>query len=207
MIPNELLALYQGISHGETLYMKARWLVSPIAPVERALPRNGKIYDIGCGAGLLSNLAALSAEGRNVIGIDLSDEKIGIARKSIGNRRNISFERADALSLTLDHPAAVTICDTLHHIPALSQERLLSYVYRSLDRGGILLIQDIDMRPLHKYLFAFWVDMVLNRMQPVYYRPSGEWTRLLEQMGFQVKVSRLDKGFPIAAVLFECVKK
>ncbi len=205
-IPKELLALYKGLSKKEIVYIKARWLVSPIDALERAIPLKGKVCDIGCGVGLLSNIAALRSIDREVTGMDLSGEKIAIARKSIGNRQNITFEKSDALKAALVRPDAVTICDTLHHISLEGQERLLKYVYQSLGVGGILLVQDIDKRPFHKYMFARGVDMLLNGKEPVYYRRSREWAGLLEKIGFRVEVVRLDRGYPIAAVLFKCMK-
>ena len=206
-IPQELLALYSGLSKREVFYLKARWLVSPIDAVEAAMPARGRVYDIGCGAGLLSNLAALRSGERQVIGMDLSEEKVAIAKRSVGNRHNIVFEKADVLKAALVRPDVVSICDTLHHIPSEAQESLLKYVYESLGAGGVLLVQDIDKRPFYKYLFARSVDMLLNRMEPVYYRDSTDWVRILKDIGFEVNIEKLDKGYPIAAVLFKCVKK
>lgn len=205
-IPRELIALYQGLSKKEIFYLHARWLISPIEAVEHAIPARGKLYDIGCGVGLLSNTAALRSPARNIVGVDISAEKIGIARKSVGERKNIAFLNSDALKIPLEDPDVVMLCDTLHHIPAQSQERLLRHIHQSLDCGGILLVQDIDKRPLHKYLFARWVDLLMNMMEPVYYRDSGEWIRLLESIGFEVESKKLNRGYPIAAVLFKCVK-
>lgn len=206
-IPKELLGRYKGLSQKEALYMKLRWLACPVSAIEEDMPVAGAIYDIGCGVGLLSNLAALRQGGRHMVGIDLSEEKIGIARKSIDAARAVRFEQADALTFTMDHPKAIALCDMLHHISIQAQESLLRHFYNVLSPGGVLLIQDIDKKPLHKYLFARAVDMVFNRMEPVYYRTSDEWKRLLENIGFRVEGRRLDRGYPVAAVLFKCFKK
>lgn len=206
-IPKELLALYKDLSQKELFYIKARWLVSPIDALERVMPVKGKVCDIGCGVGLLSNIAALRSTDRVVTGMDLSEEKIMIARKSVGDRQNIFFEKSDALKASLIQPDAFTICDTLHHIPMEGQERLLKNVYQSLGAGGVLLVQDIDKKPFHKYMFARAVDMLFNRNEPVYYRKSLEWANLLETIGFKVEVVRLDRGYPISAVLFKCIKR
>ena len=205
-IPKDLLSLYRGLSIKEAFYVRARLAISPIEYIEHALPSIGNIYDIGCGVGLLSNVIALGSEKRRVVGIDLSSEKIGIARRSVGSRDNIKFEIGDALTMAIDHPDAVTACDLLHHIKADMQERLLRRIYQLLGAGGMLLIQDIDTRPLCKYLFARSVDMVLNNAEPVYYRRCGEWVSLLKAIGFKVDIVNLHKGYPIAAILFNCVK-
>ncbi len=87
-----------------------------------------------------------------------------------------------------------------------SQLMLLRHIYGSLGSDGILLIQDIDVRPFWKYIFARAVDFILNIGQPVYYRSSAEWARMLGDIGFKVEVNRVDRGYPIAAVLLKCVK-
>lgn len=202
----EILNLYKGLSWKEALYIKLRGIVNPIDAVERYLPKKGRIYDIGCGVGLLANIAAIRSADRQVIGIDLSEEKIEIANKSVSLRPNIAFKAADALKLELVNPAAVTLCDALHHIPTEGQERLLKYLYGTLQSGGVLIIQDIDKRPVHKYLFARGVDMLLNMNAPVYYRDRDVWAQVLRDIGFTVEVDRIDKGYPIAAVLFRCTK-
>lgn len=205
-IPADLLSLYSELSWKERLYIKARWLLSPVSLVESAVPKKGKIYDIGCGVGLLSNLLALLSNERDVTGLDLSEEKIAIARRSITGRPNISFKIGNAVDLQLADPDAVTACDLLHHIPYPDQERLVAGIYASLNRGGIFILQDIDRSVWHKYIFAYAVDMLFNKMQKVFYRTSGGWAELLQKSGFEVEKARAVKGYPIAAAIFVCRK-
>jgi len=206
-IPAELLNLYKSLSGKERFYIKARWLVNPIGLVERSVPERGRIYDIGCGIGLLANLMSLSSSGRQVIGLDLSGEKIAIARRSVGERSNINFEISDIMTARIDRPDAVIACDLLHHIAYPDQERLMSKIYASLGIGGVFILQDIDKASAHKYLFAYAVDMLFNKMKKVFYRTAVEWARLLEKAGFEVSMENLGRGYPVSAVLFRCVKR
>ncbi len=206
-IPKDLLGLYAGLSQKEIFYLKARWIVSPISAVEELVPKEGRVYDIGCGAGLLSNTMAMRSGSRDVTGIDLSEEKIALAKRTILARKNIRFEKADALNLILDSPDVVVACDLIHHIPFSAQEIFLEHIYSMLSQGGLLLIQDIDKRPFLKYLFAYWADMLQGNAGNLYYRSSGELGNILERAGFKVEIRRLDKRYPIAAVLLRCVKK
>lgn len=205
-MPKDIAELYAALPAKGSFYAKARWRISPINAIEAMVPREGQVYDIGCGVGLLSNVMAIRSDERDVIGVDLSEEKIDLAKKTVLARKNIRFERADAMNLVLHKPDVVVACDLLHHMPFSAQEVFLKRVYGSLDDNGILLIQDIDKKPLHKYLFALGVDLVLNSMEKVYYRESEKFKDLLEWIGFSVDVVRLDKGYPIAAILFRCLK-
>ncbi|MBN2452701.1 MAG: class I SAM-dependent methyltransferase [Candidatus Omnitrophica bacterium] len=205
-MPGDLLKLYAGLPAAQRFYVRARWLVNPVDAIENLVPAEGTVYDIGCGAGILSNIMAMRSDRRNVIGIDLSEEKIALARSTVGARKNVQFRKADALNLVFDKPDTIVACDLLHHIPSSGQEDFLKHIYEALGDGGLLLVQDIDKRPFHKYLFALGVDLILNRMEKVYYLESGRLKDVLERIGFSVEMKRLDKGYPIAAVSFICRK-
>ena len=56
----------------------------------KLLPENGKVLDAGCGMGADSNYA--HSKGFKVIGIDMSEKMLEIAR---GNNSNVDFRLAD----------------------------------------------------------------------------------------------------------------
>jgi 2-polyprenyl-3-methyl-5-hydroxy-6-metoxy-1,4-benzoquinol methylase len=206
MIPKKLAGLYKGLSPKELFYISARWAVSPMKAVERAIPPEGKIYDIGCGAGLLSNFAAMNSDRRDITGIDLSEDRISIAKKSVAGRRNINFERADVMKFDFLSPDVIMACDVLHHMPYTDQESLLKRICQAIKSGGLILIQDIDKRPWHKYFFGVLSDKIINRMAPAYYRTEKEFISLLKGMGFEVESSRIDKWYPTPSILLKCTK-
>lgn len=204
-IPNAILSLYKGLSPKELFYIRVRWMMSPIAPIEKMAPGDGMIYDIGCGAGLLSNLLAVNSKKRDVVGIDLSEEKIGIAKKSLDARGNIRFERGDALQMNFGPAHTIVTCDILHHLSFLEQKIFLKRAYDFLYKDGLMLIQDIDKKPFLKYFFALTVDKIFNRMAKTYYRSSQDMYGLLTEAGFKVEMKRV-YGYPISAVIFKCTK-
>lgn len=205
-IPLDLLGVYSGLRRGDLFYLSVRWRLSPIGCVERLLPDSGTIYDIGCGAGLLSNLASLRSPSRRVTGIDVSEEKIRIANSSVGNRSNIRFIKSDALLFDFSGADGVVLCDAMHHIPFDGQEKLLKKIHTSLKDGGRLVVQEIAGRPAHKYIFARAVDFITGAGEPVFYRGAEEWASLLTGMGYEVNTLKLDKAYPVSAVAFVCVK-
>jgi len=203
---DSLFSIYKNLSGKDNLYLKIRYLINPMSAIEDIVPKEGRIYDLGCGAGLLSNMMALASEKRQVTGVDLSRKKIDIAQKSLGDRPNIEFRTADVLNFTFRNPDIIVMCDLLHHIPFQTQENLLRRLYNSLNKGGLLLIQDIDKTPFHKYIFALSVDKITSKMSTVYYRKSKNLENILKDIGFDVEIIRLDKNYPIAAVAYRCIK-
>lgn len=203
-IPDELLACYEGLKPWESFYLRARWRACPLGRIEEALPLKGNIVEIGCGAGLLSNLLGMRSRDRKVTGIDSSPSRLAVASKSINQDRNVRFILGDALQHPLSFPDAIVIGDVLHHVPFADQEKLFRRIRLSLLPGGLLVIQDISFEPRAKYLFGLAVDKVMNRLAKVYYRSASEWTGLLRESGFEVEARPIGAGYPIAAVLFQC---
>ena len=97
--------------------MGVKWLThidrfeGMIAPIGDALLARGgiapgeRVIDLGCGGGLTS-LAAAQATGPEgaVLGLDISPDLIGAARRRAEGHANVSFICADAATVTLDTP-------------------------------------------------------------------------------------------------------
>jgi len=128
--------------------------------VER-VPREGKIYDLGCGYGYLSHLLAMQSFDRQVIGLDYDDEKIQVAVNSHYLAGNLEFAQANLCPPTpqrgdhaseptkwvypFDHEDGVDcfiIKDVLHYFPAVEQEALLKRCGEKLNAGGTIIIRD-----------------------------------------------------------------
>lgn len=65
--------------------------------LERIAERRGNaVLDIGCGAGELSLAVARHRPGAQVVGVDLSDDLVAVAKERGAQHGNVSFEQADA---------------------------------------------------------------------------------------------------------------
>ncbi len=204
-LPNEIEKLYGFLELKEKMYIKLRWRLCPFFLIERFLPSKGKIIDAGCGCGLLANLISLN-KNRDVYGFDLNAKRINIAKKTIGNRKNIHFEVKNVKDLKLGSCDAIVMSDFLHHIPYIEQENLIKQVHGKLKKKGVMIIQDISKRPLWKYLFASNLDRILNCFPRLYYRNTVSWQKMLERNGFSVSVIRADRGLPLPDILLACKK-
>ena len=106
------------------------------------VPREGKIYDMGCGYGYLSHLLAMQSFNRNVIGLDYDDEKIQVAANSHYQGGNLDFAQADLTKFTPEAADCFIIKDVLHYFPASEQEALLKRCGEKLNVGGAIIIRD-----------------------------------------------------------------
>ncbi|MFA6001606.1 MAG: class I SAM-dependent methyltransferase [Thermoleophilia bacterium] len=157
---HDVLALYSDAPASVRLFLRVRELLSDLEFVERYVPRTGTIVDLGCGHGLFANLMALSAPERNVIGIDLSPEKIEHAQATVQGRRNIEFRCGDMLDRALPECDAVTIVDVLYLLSASGQEKMLRACRKILKPGGMLVWKSQERRPRWKYAWTYAQEMI-----------------------------------------------
>lgn len=108
-----------------------------------ALTPGERVLDVACGTGIIAlSAAARVAPGGYVVGVDLSDRMIGVARRRAMQEHcaNVSFERADAEQLRLpDDSFDVAFCALgLMYMP--SPERALLEMRRVLRPGGRIVL-------------------------------------------------------------------
>jgi ubiquinone/menaquinone biosynthesis C-methylase UbiE len=111
--------------------------------IEKLLPRDLTLADIGCGTGSLT--FELARFARKVIGVDLSPEMLRRARAIAKERdlANVEFRRGDALRLPLDSCSVdATFCVmVLHFLP--DPERALAGLCRITRPGGSVILVDL----------------------------------------------------------------
>ncbi|MEO7971675.1 MAG: class I SAM-dependent methyltransferase, partial [bacterium] len=64
------------------------------------IPDDGRVLDIGCGNGWATRLIAEQAQHGRVVGIDISDEMVDLARESSASFSNLEFREASAEKLS-----------------------------------------------------------------------------------------------------------
>jgi ArsR family transcriptional regulator len=111
--------------------------------IEKLLPRNLVLADVGCGTGSLSFELARFAQ--KVIGIDLSQEMLRRARNLAKERqlRNVEFRRGDALKLPLEsHSVDAAFCVmVLHFLP--DPQAAVAELCRITRAGGTVVVVDL----------------------------------------------------------------
>lgn len=207
-IPIQLLDRYRPLSAWESFYLRTRWRLCPFDLVESLVPLSGRILDFGCGYGMLSNFLALKSPERRVFGIDLNEERIGVAKRSAEGHSEISFQLGDVRDFQGIPFDAVVMTDVLHHIDDEKVRVLLRIIRACLSDRGILVVLDVDRSPLRKFFITYLIDRLLNLTRSLHYRSKALLETLLSRSGFQVQeVIRADMGLPLSDVIYLCRKK
>ncbi len=110
--------------------------------LHQLLPREGDIYDLGCGYGFATYLLHWSAPGRRITGVDYDKEKIATASALHLRDDFVRFDAADLREYPLSAAQAMIISDVLHYLLPAEQETLLLRCVAALKPGGMLIIRD-----------------------------------------------------------------
>ena len=103
-----------------------------------------RLLDVGCGMGGTLALLNEEFEGLDLVGVNIDDRQLALARSSVHAREgnSIDFVQADACSLPFpDHSVDVVLSiECIFHFS--SRERYLAEVKRVLKPGGRLVVSD-----------------------------------------------------------------
>lgn len=201
-----LLALYRRAPLACRIELKLRLHICPFEIVADHMPPAGRILDLGCGYGLLSALLALRSPQRQVLGLDISAERVATSQAAGRALPNLAFVQADVTRVEFGWADGIVMNDLLHHIPHTHQIPLLAKCHQALPPGGVLIIKDVDKSVLWKYIWNYAHDFLKNRNLPFYCLDSPILTALLERVGFQVEVCHIDRGYAYPHVLYRCLK-
>src|SRR5947207_849529 len=143
------------------------------------IPSNARVLDVGCGSGWATRLMAEKAEAGRVMGVDIADEMITLARDTSTQFSNVEFRVASAEKLPFED-------GEFSH--AFSMESLYYYadvlvalkeINRVLKPGG-LFVTVIDLykenQPSHQWIGQLKVPVHLLSIQ--------EYRSLFERAGF-----------------------
>lgn len=172
----------------------------PLNEIDKFLPKEGKIIDLGCGQGIIATFLAKNTR-RDVIGIDLDDTRLPKV-----DYKNLKFEKADIRKYNVSGASGIVVSDVLHHINFADQDMLLKNVAKNLKKGGTLVIKEIDTgEVLRSNLSRFW-DFVFYPKEKIYFRDAKKLRKILEDLGLKVKVTKAAQFFPGSTNLFICTR-
>jgi len=118
-------------------------------------PVAGRVLDIGCGTGILTESLLARAGVTGVVGIDVNDPLLARARADVADPR-ASFEHADAAALpfvdrSFDHALSLLVVNFLDDRPASLREAM-----RATRAGGTVAATIWDMRGGFMYARFAW---------------------------------------------------
>lgn len=191
IVRRKVRRLYRG--HGRFVEQFVRWklkLDPMFAVLDRVVPRQGRVLDLGCGYGLAMQWLACFTDGRTLLGMDYDEGKIHVAQQTADRGQRIRFEAADILDA--DYPACDTVLllDVLHYFTPARQQIILNKVRQALSPGGRLVLRDgakgdsVEHARVYRWE-TFATRMGLNRAsEGLHFQTKEELEVMLERAGF-----------------------
>lgn len=202
------LRQYEGAPLFARLFVRGRAYLADLPFIETYVPRQGFVVDLGCGHGLFANLLVEASERRRVLGIDLDERKIAVAR--LTEREGLRFVVGDVGAEELPPCDCVTIIDVLYLMPPELQERVLRGCASALPEGGRLVVKAQEARPDPRYALTYAQEMIATTIgltRPgggqLYFPGRDEAVSLIERCGFAPEVIPM-RGRPYTDVLYVC---
>ncbi|HUT32710.1 MAG TPA: class I SAM-dependent methyltransferase [Planctomycetota bacterium] len=199
-----LLRLYAG--HGRTtLFCWLRYWHANVPGIETYVPSEGTILDLGCGHGVLTNYLALRSPRRRVVGFDLSQQRIAIARSI--SLPNAEFRCQDVFQLEPFPCRAIIVADVLHHLRSYQEgDDLLARCCKSLPDNGLLVVKEIGQRPWWKYQLTRPVDTLFYSGK-VFFRSPAQFAALFGRLGLDATFVPLHSWRPLCHIMYVCRKR
>jgi SAM-dependent methyltransferase len=134
------------------------------AIIQMQVPSDARVLDVGCGSGWAARLLAQQAHAGQVVGIDVSDEMIGVAREQSKTLTNVEFRVASAEGLpfpdnSFTHAFSM---ESLYYYADIA--KALREIHRVLKPGGVFVtVVDLyeENAPTHQWIETLKVPVQL----------------------------------------------
>lgn len=215
---------YDRLNHILSFQIDRLWRNRVVRIVRRHTPQ--RILDVATGTGDLAILLARKIKGASVVGVDLSEEMLNVARRKVhseGLDSRILLEKGDAEGLTTIASGSVDVATVAFGVRNFEDlEGGLREMHRALKRGGKIVVLEFST-PRNR--FIRWVyaqyshhllpaigGLISKDKQAYIYLPESvdefpspeRFSAILESVGFSA-VKRYSQSFGIAHI-YEATK-
>ena len=195
-----LLAHYAGAGASQRLYSRIRWWICPFDRVLDAVPAEGTLLDVGCGAGLWLTYLADERPRLTLEGLDPDPRKLALAGAS--DALDSILHRGTALDLPEGPYDCITIFDVLYLLSSEEKLSVLEKCHHSLAPGGRLLVKELDTSPWWKYAPSALEEFLAVRVaglthgSRVHFQASSDLADAMDAAGFtDVRRRRVDRWY------------
>lgn len=150
--------------------LRIEWIERVAGPVGQR-----RVLDVGCGGGILAE--SLAARGARVLGIDLSEKSLAVAKlHRLESGVEVDYRAVAAETLATEQPATfdiVTCMEMLEHVP--DPASIVRACVALVRPDGWLLFSTLNRNPKSYVLAILGAEYVLNLLP----RGTHDWSRFV----------------------------
>jgi 2-polyprenyl-3-methyl-5-hydroxy-6-metoxy-1,4-benzoquinol methylase len=146
-------------------------------------------------------LLAEAGPGRRVLGMDIDERKIAIARATIQGRESVRFELGDIIREPTPKCDAVTIVDVLYLLSPGDQEAVLRNAAAALSENAPLIVKAQERSASPRYVFGYAQELVATAVgltrgatTGLHFLTRADALAMFERAGFLVDVIDMPGG-------------
>lgn len=114
--PEMVRGIDRGNAPSQRIFLTKRWLPAVPGLIDR-LTAGIRVGDVGCGSGTAVILIAETFGNSEVVGFDISEESLQVARSRAVDLANVTFEKRPAEGIPTDPPfGLITAFDVIHDL-------------------------------------------------------------------------------------------
>ena len=187
------------------IYVCLRAIILPVSKIEKLIPKKGSILDVGCGYGFTSIIFAQN-KNRRIIGSEINTKRFSLAKKISNSISNLSFENSDLIGQHNSKFDAILAIDLLHHLNSSQKNIFLKDSFLKLKNNGLLIIKDINTKPLIKYYWNYLHDLLMTKFSRLYFLSSSDIKMLLKKNNFKIIKQGTYSNYLYPHIFYVCQK-
>lgn len=205
-VARDVFAMHREASGRDRAHLRIRWATCPVPEIDAEVPTSGRILEVGCGHGLVTAYLARACPGREVVGVDIDERKLAVARAAAEHlppgSGSLRFASSSDGAVPPGPWDAVVIVDVLYLLDTDHELALLDACVAELAPGGVLVLKETDVVPAWKHRLARTQEVLATRVlritegDSLTFTPIAELAGHLVDRGFEVAVRRVDAGYP-----------
>lgn len=188
----------------ERVFIFLRYISTPFCEIEKLVPEEAKILDVGCGHGLLELVLEKKGSQRLVVGIDPDKNKIACAKDIEPILEKTKFYNKSIFEINNNKFDCIIIADVDYLLNDKEKNKLFKKTKELLNRDGIMILKTvINDRSLGYYLsylqeifVVFLFKKTFTKNKEFHFLTVEEYERILKINGFEIKKQgKLKKTF------------
>ncbi|MBQ3174209.1 MAG: bifunctional demethylmenaquinone methyltransferase/2-methoxy-6-polyprenyl-1,4-benzoquinol methylase UbiE [Alistipes sp.] len=200
---------YDRLNHIMSLNIDRIWRRRVMRIVRRSKAHT--IMDVATGTGDLAIAMAKRVDRTHILGIDLSEEMLAVARRKIekqGLEERITLEKGDAENLDMVEDGTIDAATVAFGVRNFeNMERGLSEIYRTLKVGGKLVVLEFSMprNRFIRWIYSQYAHRLLPRIGAAISKDERAYTYLpdsVEEFPSPERFSEMLKGVGFTSVTY-----